>query len=143
MWDAAAKAKEAASSAASAVRSKVDEKMAKVDDQLDKLAQRQLAARAADAAPAEKPAASLTLQASAVTISKPSSSGRGGAADWTPPRPQGQATAGPSAGEAAAAAKAFESVPKGELVALLVKTNGRCKTMETRCASGSAPSGCA
>jgi hypothetical protein len=41
-------------------------------------------------------------------------------------------SATPSAADASAAAKAFESVPKAELVSLLVKTNGRLKQVEMR-----------
>ena len=45
----------------------------------------------------------------------------------TPPRPGGA-----PAVDIAAAAKAFEGVPKQELVGLLAKTNARCREMEMR-----------
>ena len=88
---------------------KVDEKMlARVDEQLDRV---QALRRKA---PAEK---------NASVAQPPSAAVAPGAA----PAPSPQ-----KAVDAAAAARAFESVPKEELVSLVVKTNGRCKQLETR-----------
>ena len=113
-----AKMKAAADGTFAKLEQKVDEKMAQVDQRIDKVATvvRRLPSKPL-AAPA--PAAPAALAPQPPPLSQSASGSAGGsmpAVDLT------------------AAAKAFEHVPKGELISLLAKTNGRCKQLEMRLA---------
>ena len=103
--------KQKTAAAAQRVALSVDEKMAKVDEQIDRVASmRRSNSQATEAAAPSQP-------------SKPVQ---------PLPSPVKAESSTPNAVDASAAAKAFESVPKAELVTLLVKTNGRCKQVEMR-----------
>lgn len=99
------------------VERKVDEKMAKVDEQIDRVAtMRKKAPSTGGGAPTPPTTPPPAVAAAAAAPASAAAARTGG-------------TLTPSATDAA---KAFDSVPKGELVALLVKTNGRCKQLESR-----------
>ena len=105
-------------------------KMAALAEQLDdKLDQKldQAAAATSKLQAAAKARVQSAQGAPAPAAAKPPSPPAARAlAPPTPPRP------GAPAVDIAAAAKAFEGVPKQELVGLLAKTNARCREMEMR-----------
>ena len=111
--------KEKALKEAQRVASTVDEKMAKVDAQIDRVASMR-----GGTAPQIKASQSTALPTTANVT-------REGSQTVGPqePRPVVPMQTPPSAADASAA---FESVPKAELVTLLVKTNSRCKQLEMR-----------
>ena len=106
-------------------------KMAALAEQLDdKLDQKldQAAAATSKLQAAAKARVQSAQGAPAPAAAKPPSPPAARAlAPPTPPRPGGA-----PAVDIAAAAKAFEGVPKQELVGLLAKTNARCREMEMR-----------
>ena len=95
---------------------KVDEKMAQVDQRIDVMAS------------SRKPSLKPSLQSASTT---PSAVLRPMALSVPPASSTGGSM---STADMSATAKAFENVPKSELISLLAKTNGRCKQLEMRLA---------
>lgn len=113
--------KEQANAKLAVLANKVDERMAKVDEKMDQLTQR-----------ASKAAAKALPSASPVTTPIRPPTARSSSASGAPSGATVSATPSPAPGELAAAARAFEKVPKEELVSLLAKTNTRCRSLEGR-----------
>ena len=106
--------KRAANERLAQLADRVDESMARVDEKMERLAAKATPQKQPPSSPATPkptpPSASTTVARASTEV----------------------ASSQPSAAQMAAATKAFEHVPKDELVALLAKTNTRCKTLEMR-----------
>ena len=104
-----------------ALRAKMAALAEQLDDKLDQKIDQ--AAAATSKLQAAAKARVQNAQGPAVALSKPPTP--------TPPQTPPQAGGGATL-DVAAAAKAFESVPREELVGLLAKTNSRCRELEMR-----------
>ena len=111
----------AAGPATMALRAKMAALAEQLDDKLDQKIDQ--AAAATSKLQAAAKARVQTAQGPPVAAAKPPAP--------APPTPPARA-AGGAAIDMVAAAKAFESVPKEELVGLLAKTNSRCRELEMR-----------
>ena len=111
----------AAGPATMALRAKMAALAEQLDDKLDQKIDQ--AAAATSKLQAAAKARVQTAQGPPVAAAKPPAP--------APPTPPARAGGG-AAIDMVAAAKAFESVPKEELVGLLAKTNSRCRELEMR-----------